>query len=122
MTSSIKWNPNTNIGGTFFRAKLTLPTIPFGVQCHRLEVLSGQDPREWEDDEKITVMFIGTFKGEPFTLYDYRGDRTFHIGGHDTLDVVGLTEKLRGLLVTYKMVQSVMPKMTGPITSITVGV
>lgn len=54
--------------------------------------------------DKTTVEFCGTFNGAVFTLYDYRGTGTLHIGGHrfacdgKVLDVEGLKRALTDAL------------------------
>lgn len=44
--------------------------------------------------DKVTVQIPGKFNGVPFQLYDYKGDRTLHVGGPSTLDVAGLQAEL----------------------------
>lgn len=39
------------------------------------------------DGDKSSFCLIGTFFGEPFTLYDWKNDRCVHIGGTARLDV-----------------------------------
>ncbi|HET9024810.1 MAG TPA: hypothetical protein VFN64_09575 [Burkholderiaceae bacterium] len=36
------------------------------------------------------MQFVGTFKGQPFALYDWKGGRELHVGGNAGLDVDGL--------------------------------
>lgn len=45
--------------------------------------------------EKTSFEVFGIYKGEVFTLYDYKGDYNIHIGGHkDKLDINGLVRAL----------------------------
>jgi hypothetical protein len=59
----------------------------------RIITASGQPPKSG-DDYKVSVEFEGRFKGQRFTLYDYKEGRSIHIGGNDKLDVVGLVAQL----------------------------
>ncbi len=54
--------------------------------------------RQPGDEYKCSVEFIGTFKGQTFTLYDYKEDRELHIGSATDIDVEALTAELLPLL------------------------
>lgn len=85
--------------GTSLRGYFTLPGCTFQETVARLITLSGQNPSELSDRDKVSVEFGGTFDGRPFTLYDYKEGRALHIGGKDGLDVNGLIAHLRTALV-----------------------
>lgn len=80
--------------GTSLRGYLDNVPLPFTSIVARLKTLSGQEPAEGGDAYKVSVEFKGTFNGHVFTLYDYKGDDTIHIGGHGGLDVDGLKSEL----------------------------
>lgn len=92
MTSSLAWEPEVSISGTSLRDYLNTP-YSFEETVARLVTLSGQ-PAESTDEEKTSVHFVGTYKGQVFTLYDYKEDREIHIGGGPKLDVAGLQADL----------------------------
>ena len=46
----------------------------------------------------MTSHALFTYKNEPFTLYDWKGDKCVHIGGTETLDVEGLKTELIELI------------------------
>jgi hypothetical protein len=83
----LKWK-GVETSGTYFRDYLHSP-YSFEETVARLVTLSEQ-PIESPDGEKVSVEFTGTFKGQVFTLYDYKEDREMHIGGHSHLAVEGL--------------------------------
>lgn len=93
--SDFVWDVDVNINGTSFRGCFAAP-LSFEEIVARLRAVSGQDPAT--DCDKASVEFVGTFNGQPFTLYDYKGDAVIHIGGFGALDVFGLTTAL-GVLV-----------------------
>lgn len=62
------------------------------VAC--LYEMSGQPIFQQGDDYKMIFCVNGTYDGEPFTLYDWKGDRSVHIGGSDRLNVDGLIKEL----------------------------
>lgn len=66
----------------------------FKAQKVALALASGQPGNTRDGDGKVTVEFTGACDGQPFTLYDYKGDRAFHIGGTDKLDLVQLAKDL----------------------------
>lgn len=88
----LKWDPDTDIGGTFLRAVYPSPWI-FEETVARLITLSGQ-PAKSGDQYKTSVEFVGTFNGEIFDLHDYKEGRELHIGGHESLKVGGLIAAL----------------------------
>lgn len=84
-----------NASGTSLRGYFDPLPYSFAETVARLKTLSGQDPTTAGDGYKTSVEFSGTFKGQPFTLYDYKGDRSLHVGGTSALDVAGLLAALR---------------------------
>lgn len=47
-----------------------------------LQKVSGQKGvYEKNEGDKLTFQFEGVFRGIPFTLYDYKGDESIHVGG-----------------------------------------
>lgn len=99
MTNPLKWTTAIRTDGTHLRAML--PTREaFALTIAKLITLSGQDPTEQTDEYKVSVEFIGTFRGEPFTLYDYKEDDEIHIGGSNRLDVDALIPVLMDALST----------------------
>lgn len=67
------------------------------VAC--LYEMSGQPIFQQGDDYKMIFCVNGTFDGEPFSLYDWKGDRSVHIGGRDTLNADGLIKELLRLIM-----------------------
>lgn len=82
--SAITWHEGSSINGTSLRGYLT---GKFPEMQAKLQAMSGQTG-DVDLDGKVTVQFIGVLNGEPFTIYDYRGEREpLHIGGSDALDL-----------------------------------
>jgi hypothetical protein len=48
--------------------------------------------------DKSSFTAEGTYKGKYFSLYDYKGDRSIHVGGGNELDVKGLVDELNKLI------------------------
>jgi hypothetical protein len=90
--AELKWN-GADVNGTSFRGMLSTPWS-FEETVARLKALSGQDPTAQTDEYKVSVEFEGTFRGDTFTLYDYKGDNALHIGGTSDLDVAALQAAL----------------------------
>lgn len=91
-TNSITWG-DCDIAGTSLQGYLDSP-YGFEETVARLKALSGQDPTEGGDGYKVSVEFVGQFNGQPFTLYDYKGDNEIHIGGRDKRFVPALQKAL----------------------------
>ncbi len=53
------------------------------------------------DGEKSTFEFIGLFREEPFTLYDWKDSNEIHIGGTDNTDIAALRAHLNQRLNEY---------------------
>lgn len=68
---------------------------PWGFEetVARIAAASGQPVKSF-DQYKSSVDFAGVFKGERFTLYDYKEGCEIHIGGSDALDLAGLIAEL----------------------------
>lgn len=64
----------------------------------RINNLSNQNIFGQSDEEKLSFSLDGTYKNEPFNLYDWKGDKCVHIGGNDKLDVEGLRTELIELI------------------------
>lgn len=94
---AIKWG-DVEWVGTGLRGYLDNVPWSFEETVARLKTLSGQEPGDRADRDKTSVEFNGTFGGKVFTLYDYKGDRTIHIGGNGDLDVASLRDALRRAL------------------------
>lgn len=77
-------------GMTWLRGYFRVPELSFEETVARLAGLSGQTPAALADGDKTSVEFEGTFDGQPFTLYDYKGGSGLHVGGSDDLDLHGL--------------------------------
>lgn len=79
---------------------------------------SKQDVFRQCDDLKSNFELEGTYKGEPFSLYDYKGSRGVNIGGTNKLDVKNLMKELAAVLkVTQPKPFSVKCNYTGrPLT------
>lgn len=90
--SNVIWDVNTKTGGTWFQGYF--PISPdFQTTLARLTEMSQQDGEKNAGD-KSTATFVGTFKGEPFTIYEYKGCYNFHVGGTDALDINGLLREV----------------------------
>ena len=60
------------------------------------------------DYNKLSFCLYGTYKGEPFDLYDWKCDCSIHIGGTENLDIHGLCDELHEIIkntqpLSYKM-------------------
>ena len=97
MMNLIPNDPNASFGGTGFKAYLATPWS-FEETIARL-LGAGFERLDVDGDGKVSIEFIGSFGGQTFTLYDYKGDRALHIGW-DGLDVDGLNAALVALLMT----------------------
>jgi hypothetical protein len=88
----LQWDPDAPDEGTCFQAYL--PTDNFQLTVAKLLTLSGQTVPEHGMLDKSTFDLMGTWRGQPFSLYDYKYDGEIHIGGSKELDVPGLSEAL----------------------------
>jgi len=102
MATQINWNAGRNVNGTSLRGYFRPDDFRFEEIVARLITLSGQDPTQASDGYKTSVEFSGTYGGRVFTLYDYKGDDTVHIGGQDGLDVGALVIALAQALRTVE--------------------
>jgi hypothetical protein len=84
----LKWTTEAHFGGSL-RGYLQ---GDFKAQKVALKLASGQSGK-CDGDGKVTIEFYGTCNGEPFTLYDWKGGKEFHIGG-DRLDFEQLGKDL----------------------------
>lgn len=99
----INWNTdNLSINGTSLQGYLDNVPWSFEETVARLLTLTNQPAQEQGDQEKVSVEFLGTYKGKVFTLYDYKEDFQIHIGGKSDLDVEGLREELLRQLETVE--------------------
>ena len=93
----IQWDAAADARGTCFQAYF--PTDNFQETVAKLITASGQqDSFANEQGCKCTIDFMGTWRGQPFTLYDYKFDECVHIGGREQLDVQGLCAELEKVL------------------------
>jgi len=92
--STNKFSMTYDYNPTTIDASLSFEKI---VAC--LYEMSGQDIFQQGDDYKMIFCVNGTYDGEPFTLYDWKGDRSVHIGGRDTLNADGLIKELLRLIM-----------------------
>lgn len=92
-----------HINGTSLQGYLKTPWS-FDEAAARIYAASGQDVFDAGDGYKVSFEATGEFNGAKFTLYDYKEDRTIHVGGKHGLDVQALTAELIELL------KSVEPK------------
>ena len=86
----IKWRVGET-NGTHLQGYWNSP-YTFVETVARLITVSGQKPVV--DGYKCTVDFHGTYQGQVFTLYDYKGDYCFHIGARSAIDLEELTKVL----------------------------
>ena len=54
------------------------------------------------DDYKTSVTFSGTFRGDPFRLYDWKGDRLLHVGGSRRFNLRGFQDALTRVLAAVE--------------------
>ena len=83
--------------GVYYNTALVDPTWKFEDVLARLITIGkehGQDIFKQCDDQKSIFKLEGTYKGEVFTLYDYKGNAGVNIGGTNQLDVAGLVPAL----------------------------
>ena len=78
---------------------LKLLNLSFEEIIARLYNLSNQEIFDQGDNGKTSFEVFGTFKGEPFTLYDYKKDFDIHIGGTSKLDVKNFRIELDELIM-----------------------
>ena len=90
--AAIVWTHSVDSCGTGFCGMLETPWS-FEETVARLVTASGGEPTQG-DGYKLSVHFVGTFYGQVFTLYDYKGDGQVHIGGRTRLGVERLTHAL----------------------------
>lgn len=89
-----------NINGTSLRGYLDTPWS-FEETVARLLALAPDGAVEYDIDGKVAVEVTGTFRGEPFSVYDWKGSRgQLHLGGHRSLDVLDLGPALVAALET----------------------
>jgi hypothetical protein len=93
MTTKLTWTTES-LEGTSLRGYLDNTPYRFEELVARLRGASSQDPTTHTDGYKTSVEFVGAFNGQPFSLYDYKGDMTVHIGGTDRLNVEALKAAL----------------------------
>lgn len=74
------------------------PTWAFENVLARLNSISNQVIFDDGNFDKSSFTVKGTYKGEFFDLYDYKGDKCIHVGGSQQLDVVGLVAELKELI------------------------
>ena len=79
--------------GTSYQGMLSTK-LPFERSVALIYEISGQKIFENGDGYKLTFHVFGKYKGQVFTLYDYKGDKDIHIGGFEELDVDGLNDEL----------------------------
>ena len=94
--TKIIWDRNVSFAGTSYQGELKAGTFS-SAQTTLLDLASGQSGRGQSSD-KTTAQWLGTFEGETFTLYDYRGSHELHIGGRKSLNVAALLLELRTIL------------------------
>ena len=82
---SLAWLAKNGTGGRgIFRSDYS-----FEETIARLKTLSGSEPDDL-GEYKCSVEFVGVYKGEVFTVYDWKRDRQIHIGGSREIDYDGL--------------------------------
>jgi len=104
--SDLKWSDVPSVDGTslsgYFMEGCTYRQ--FKETVAKIITVSGQMGTDATDGYKCSVEFVGTFKGQVFTLYDYKEDFQLHIGGRDGLDVrdliAALTDALKDVTPT----------------------
>ena len=88
----IEWDSSIAIVGTHL-VGYYIAQWSFEETVARLITLSGQAAKSG-DQYKVSVKFVGRFNGDVFTLYDYKCDRTLHIGGTRVDHVAALRQAL----------------------------
>jgi len=74
------------------------PSWTFENVLARLNRIANQVIFDDGNFDKSSFTANGTYKGEFFNLYDYKGDKSIHVGGGDKLDVQGLVSELKVLI------------------------
>lgn len=95
------FNTDDHLSRYYCDRSLFDPTWGFEDIVARLITLgkrNGQDIFKQTDEEKCMFELEGTYKGEVFTLYDYKGNGGVNIGGTDRLDVIGLSNALADII------------------------
>lgn len=101
---SIVFKYDVDYIGTSFNDYLEIKDMSFEEVVARLYNLSDQEIFDKTDKYKVSFDIHGSYKGNVFTLYDYKGDNMIHIGGKDGLDVKGLKKEL------IKLIKKSVPK------------
>jgi len=117
----INWRTDINISGTSLVGYFCDDPKVFEETVAKLITLSGQDPTERSDGYKTSVEFVGTYKGEAFTLYDYKGDHRLHIGGRGDLNlrafILTLQDELKNVVPTPYTAKQYYDEVRGKIHS-----
>lgn len=85
-----------------FDTNLKILQLTFEEIVARLYNLSNQEIFQQGDGYKLSFEVFGTYKGEIFTLYDYKGEFDIHIGGSENLDINGLRKELDDMIMQSK--------------------
>ena len=102
-----------NLNLTFFRGYLYVPSYKYKDVVRALELLGklvNENIYSFGDcscpmDEacecmgKSTFNFIGTYKGEPFAIYDWKRDGFIHIGGSGALNLEELIQLITEAII-----------------------
>lgn len=64
----------------------------------KLNNVSAQDIFSQSDEDRTTFELYGTFRGRHFSIYNYKGSHSLHIGGTEELQVDTLIARLVLLL------------------------
>lgn len=97
---SIRWTKQIP-SGTSLLGYYTQSLWSFEETVARLITASGQEI-ESPDEYKCSFQFSGFFNGKVFTLYDYKEDRTIHIGGNDPLILLTIQEHITFALLAVE--------------------
>ncbi|CAH6418298.1 Hypothetical protein POVN_LOCUS71 [uncultured virus] len=86
------------VDGTSWHGEvLNVPGLDFGQLVRRLYILAGHPIIEVGDKSVVDV--VGTYLGQPFTLYDWKRGQSLHIGSKPDFDVEGFVAALTPLLL-----------------------
>jgi len=98
----IVWASNVNINGTCLQGNFVSPWS-FEETVARIYASSGQPVFEQTDEYKVSFEAVGFYvddKGKtyPFSLYDWKGWKEIHLGGHSGLPAQTVMDEIIALL------------------------
>ena len=98
--NQIIFDENADSSGHFL--DYITPPYPFEESVARLYALAGYEIFDCTDEFKLSFNASGTYKGKPFSIYDWKCDNLLHVGGKDDFDIVSFKKDIVKLMKTVK--------------------